>query len=151
MQNFAGLCRVNIHWVMLITRQLSWHHVTWYTAISLVWSATNIFCVSLLDAIQFGLDLCSTSWATQTALADAVSAELEVPLHVPPLKFQRTILQSLPPDTSMSSGWNLGKWTWDVLEVCFLRQWSGINFFLPSNLKSWILPSPKWETKKSWW
>lgn len=109
-------------------------------------SATNIFCVSELDAIQLIFDPCSTSWATLTELGSfALFSAAEVPLHSPLLKFHTTTLQSSPPDTSMSFGLNLGKWTWDALEECFLRHSSGTNFFFPSNRKSWMLPLPEME------
>lgn len=132
---------------MTLYWQVPWCHDKWYTEISLVWSATNIFCASELVVIQFGFDPCSTSCKTQTELAASVSWQFAALLHVPPLRFQRIILQSFPPDTNMLFGWNLGKCTWDALEVCLLRHWSAVNFFLPSNLKSWMLPLPKWEIK----
>lgn len=121
-------------------------HVTQYTDIPFVRSATNIFCVSELDEIQLIFDPCWTSWTTQTELASfALVSAADVPLHLPLLRFHRTTLQSSPPDTSMSLGLNLGKCTWDALEECFLRHSSGTNFFFPSNLKSWVLPLPEME------
>lgn len=121
-------------------------YVKQYTDISFVRSATNIFCVSEVDEIQLIFDPCWTSWATQTEVASfTLLSAADVPLHLPLFRFHRTSLESSPPDTSMSFGLNLAKWTWDALEECFLRHSSGTNFFFPSNLKSWMLPLPEME------
>ena len=120
--------------------------MTEYTDISFVRSDTNIFCVSKLDEIQFIFDPCWTSWTTQTELVSfAFFSVADVPLHLALLRFHRITLQSSPPDTSVSLGLNLGKWTWVALEECFFRHSSGTNFFFPSNLKSWMLPLPEIE------
>lgn len=123
-------------------------HDTWYTEMSLVTSATNILSLCEPDAIQFILDPWLISWAIPTALAFAsrLGSAPEAPLHVLPHKFQVTILLSSPPDTNKLFGRNLAKWTCVTLEECFFRHSSGINFFLPSNLKSWMLPLPAKET-----
>ena len=103
-----------------------------------------MFCICELDEIQLIFDPCWTSWTTQTELASfALFSAADVPLHLPLFRFHRTTLQSSPPDTSMSFGLNLVKWTWDALEECFLRHSSGTNFFFPSNLKSWMFPLPE--------
>lgn len=137
---------VNQNYVIFFSllKSILYYHVTQYTDISFVRSATNIFCVSEVDEIQLIFDPCWTSWATQTELAcSTLFSAADVPLHLPLLRLHRTSLQSSPPDTSMSFGLNLAKWTWDALEECFLRHSSGTNFFFPSNLKSWMLPLPE--------
>ena len=101
--------------------------------------------VSEQEAIQFVLDPCLISWETQVELATSDPWQCsapEIPLHKPWFNFQRMILQSLPAETNRSFPWNVGKWTCDTLEVCFLRHSSWVNFFLPSNLKSWMFPFP---------
>ena len=93
--------------------------------------------VSKQEAIQFVLDPCLTSWEIQVELAASDPWQCsapEVPLHKSWFNFQRMILQSLPADTNRSFPWNVGKWTCDTLEVCFLRHSSWVNFFC---LQTW--------------